>query len=503
MRALLSVYEKDGIVDFGRGLVDLGYEIIASGGTSRELAAHGVAHMSVEDVTGFAEMLDGRVKTLHPKVHAGILADRSKPQHLLDIESLGIETIDIVACNLYPFAGSPSIETIDVGGPSMIRAAGKNHTFVSVLVDSNDYEPVLKALAEGGSVDYETRRALAAKAFDHLSRYDRLISLWLGGKQEDALALDDEIAPVLMKKSSLRYGENPHQDGALYTRVGRPSWFESMVRHSGMELSYLNLFDADAAWRLVHELGDSPSAAIIKHANPCGVATSTVDISQAYSRAFECDPISAFGGIIALNRPVDMHLAQEMASNPKADVVIAPSYEDGVIEFLSKKRKNTRFLTGEPPEVPALQFRSIGDAILVQAPDTFVTTKEQWKVVTTAQPDPSRWEEIEMAWKVCAKTSSNAIVIVSEGAAIGIGAGQQNRLDSSRIAIAKAKEKVVGSVAASDAFFPFPDGMLTLAEAGVSIIISPGGSINDASVIEAANDAGVVLIFTGERHFRH
>ena len=501
MRALLSVYRKEGVVDLARELSTLGYELVASGGTSSALTEAGIAHLSVEEATGSPEMLDGRVKTLHPRIHGGILADRSKPTHMADLERMGIETIDVVVCNLYPFAETPSIETIDVGGPSMIRAAAKNHASVAVVVDPSDYQPLLEALRQG-EVSLAFRRRLAAKAFDHLSAYDRLISDWLAGDDEK---LPERIGLRLEKARGLRYGENPHQNGALYFSPARESWLRGLEQHSGMELSYLNLFDADAAWRLVHELAGTsrPAAVIVKHANPCGAAVSDAGISEAYRLAFEADPVSAFGGIVALNREVDADLAAELAANPKADVIIAPGYADGVVQMLAAKRKNTRLIEAPAPEEPGLQIRSLGNAFLVQEADRFLAEVSGWKVVTKVAPTAEQMRDLAMAWKVCARTGSNAIVVVKDEMAVGIGAGQQNRLDSARIATTKAGERVVGSSGASDAFFPFPDGMLALAEAGVAAIISPGGSINDSKVIEAADEAGVAMVFTGERHFKH
>ncbi|MDA8024932.1 MAG: bifunctional phosphoribosylaminoimidazolecarboxamide formyltransferase/IMP cyclohydrolase [Actinomycetota bacterium] len=497
LKALLSVYKKDGIVEFARGLIELGFEIIASGGTSIALDEANVSHVKVEDVTGFPEMLDGRVKTLHPKIHGGILANRDLQSHFKDLESAQIDTIDLVACNLYPFEENPGIETIDVGGPTMVRAAAKNHKHVFVVVDPKDYDEVLNQIGAGVD-DYEYKKKLAAKAFSHLSRYDSLIANWLS---------DDQFPPARMtlsleKSKSLRYGENPHQVGALYKIAGKTSWLDSMQLLSGIELSYLNIYDADAAWRLVHEFSDEPTVAIIKHANPSGFSISS-SAAESYRRAFDCDPVSAFGGIVAINRVVDLELAEAIVANPKADVVIAYGYSSEALALLSTKRKNTRFVQAEAPDAIEVQIRTLGGAALVQESDRFVSEMPSWRVVTSPNSMELNWKDIEVAWKVCARTSSNAIVIAKDRMAIGIGAGQQNRLDSSRIAIEKAGESVRGAVAASDAFFPFPDGMLTLANAGISTIVSPGGSINDEKVIEAANEVGVTLIFTGERHFKH
>ncbi len=503
MRALLSVYRKDGIVEFASALAELGYELVASGGTSATLDAAGIAHITVEEVTGFAEMLDGRVKTLHPRLHAGILADRSKPEHLDDLKRLDIAPIDVVVCNLYPFADRPSIETIDVGGPSMIRAAAKNYQAVTVVVENSDFSRVLEWLRKTGEVPTPLRRELAARAFDHLSRYDRLIADWLDVKDVNE-PLPERLHLDLDRAKLLRYGENPHQRGALYFLRGASSWLEGMTLHSGMELSYLNLFDADAAWRLVHELSiDSAAAVIVKHANPCGAAISAVSVADAYQRAFESDPISAFGGIVAINRIVDGQLADEIAANPKADVIIAPGYGDGVLEQLAAARKSTRVISASPPEIPSRSLRSLGGAYLLQEYDKFVVSESEWKLVTRVGVTDDQMRDLRVAWTVCARTSSNAIVLARDEMAVGIGAGQQNRLDSARIAISKAGKRTKGAVGASDAFFPFPDGLLALAEAGVSAVISPGGSIRDSEVIEAANQAGVAMVFTGERHFKH
>lgn len=502
MRALLSVFDKTGIVELAKDLIALGFELIASGGTSLALKNAGIEHLSVEDITGFSEMLDGRLKTLHPKLHGGILADRSKESHMADIEALGIAPIDIVVCNLYPFQSTPSIETIDVGGPSMIRAAAKNHASVCVVVTPSDYSAVVEELRDKGSISDTTKKHLAAGAFLLLSSYDMAIASWLNASSSDVLP--DDLSINLVKFQSLRYGENPHQSGALYTDVAQPSWLSSIELLSGLELSYLNIFDADAAWRLVNELGQhSPAVVIVKHANPCGVAIDERSIAHAYTKAFNCDPISAFGGIVALNQIVDHQTAVEILNNPKADVIIAPGFQAGVVDFLSSKRKNTRLIKADLPEVQSRSVRSVGSAFLIQEPDRFDVGMDSWRVVSKAKPTDNQLLDLDLAWKVCAKTSSNAIVIVKDLQAIGIGAGQQNRLDSSRIAIEKAGQNVKGSVGASDAFFPFPDGLMALANSGVAAVISPGGSINDQKVIAAADEVNLVMIMTGERHFKH
>lgn len=501
MRALISVYDKEGLVDFVSGLSDLGFELVASGGTSALLKSNGIAHKSVEEVTGAAEMLDGRVKTLHPNIHGAILADLDKESHRHDLESRSIVPFDLVVCNLYPFFDKPGIETIDVGGPTMIRAAAKNYAHVAVVVEPSDYETILAELSAKGKVSDPTRKALALKAFELTAKYDTAISNWLGddGSSE---SLPKRITITLEQAATLRYGENPHQVGARYRRAGVRTWWDEAKLLSGMELSYLNIFDTDAAWRFLHEFEGEPAVAIIKHANPCGFAIRDA-IEEAYEAAFASDPISAFGGIVAINRNVDISLADKILSHPKADVVIAPSYDEDALSKMSSKRKNTRLIAAPAPETNSLEIRTIGAGFLVQNNDTFKVKTEDFKVVSNTKLSRDQQIDVDIAWRLCARTSSNAIVIVKDKMALGIGAGQQNRLDSARIAVEKAGERVRGSVAASDAFFPFRDGLDALASAGVSVVVSPGGSIRDQEVIDAANEAGVVLIFTGERHFKH
>lgn len=501
MRALISVYYKEGLIDFVNQLSTLGCEFVASGGTSAVLAENGIAHQSVEDLTGAAEMLDGRVKTLHPVIHGAILADLDKPSHLEDLASRSIVPFDLVICNLYPFFERPSIETIDVGGPTMIRAAAKNHAHVAVVVDPSDYSDVVREIRQSGNVSAEKKRELALKAFHLTARYDSAIANWLGQAGSDEV-LTARMVLSLEKAASLRYGENPHQVGARYRQVGIPTWWDEAELLSGMELSYLNIFDADAAWRLLAEFEAGPAVAIVKHANPCGFAYGTT-IEDAYQRAFESDPISAFGGIVAINRKVEISLANQILANPKADLIIAPSYDSAALEVMSRKRKNTRLIAAPAPEQGGLSIRSIGTGFLVQDSDEFKMTPRDYKVVSAKQLPSEKALDVEIAWKLCARTNSNAIVIANDSMAVGVGAGQQNRLDSARIAVEKAGKRVAGSVAASDAFFPFRDGLDVLADAGVGVVISPGGSIRDQEVIDAANEKGIVLIFTGERHFRH
>jgi phosphoribosylaminoimidazolecarboxamide formyltransferase/IMP cyclohydrolase len=495
-RALLSVYDKTGLVDLARGLGDLGWELLSSGGTAQALTDAGIATTPVEEVTGSPEMLGGRVKTLHPKIHGGILADRSKAQHLADLEANGIAPIDLVVCNLYPFTSDPSIELIDVGGPTMVRAAAKNHAHVGVVVDPADYDGVLEELRADGSLSDDTRRRLALAAFAHTSAYDAAIVEWLS---------EDEALPAflnvpLVRAQSLRYGENPHQLGARYRRVGDHGWWDEAIQHGGKELSYLNLYDAEAAWRLVHDLGDDPAVVIVKHANPCGVALSA-DITEAYKEAHDCDPVSAFGGIVAINRPVPAALAEALAPI-FTEVVVAPSYEPDALAALTAK-KNLRVLEAPPPGKARFDLRSIDGGLLVQEPDRFDSTPASWKVVTKVVPTAEQWRDLELAWRVCAHVKSNAIVYAAGGRAVGIGAGQQNRVDSARIAATKAAGRAVGGACASDAYFPFRDGLDTAVEAGVATVVQPGGSIRDEEVIAAADEHGIAMVLTGERHFRH
>jgi phosphoribosylaminoimidazolecarboxamide formyltransferase / IMP cyclohydrolase len=517
VRALLSVYDKEGLVELAQGLSDLGWELVASGNTAAALAGAGIAHLSVADVTGSPEMLGGRVKTLHPKIHGGILADRDEPSHLADLEAQGIEAIDLVVSNLYPFSSDPSIELIDIGGPSMVRGAAKNHAHVGIVTLPGDYPVVLDELRRTGSLSDATRRRLARAAFAHTAAYDAAIVAWLdaggpapveGGDAEEA-ALGDVLAPTihltLERTSLLRYGENPHQRGARYRTAGAVSWWDDVHQHGGKELSYLNLFDGDAAWRLVHELSrdaGKPAVAIIKHANPCGAAVAD-SLVTAYERALECDVQSAFGGVVAIGGVVTDGLADAIAAGPQADVIIASSYEPAALEKLTARRKATRLLSGPAPEKAVRQLRSLGSSVLVQDIDEFVVPRADWTVVTARTPTEDEWGDLVLAWRVCGRTTSNAIAIVNNGQAVGVGAGQQSRVVAAEIAVRKAGEAAKGGAGASDAFFPFPDGLLVLAAAGVTAVVQPGGSVKDGEVIAAADEAGLAMVVTGERHFRH
>jgi len=501
MRALISVYDKAGVVDFGRSLHELGWEIVSSGGTAAALADAGVPVLSVEDVTGSPEMLDGRVKTLHPRIHGGILADRSKPEHLARLEELDIAPIDLVVSNLYPFRADPSVEQIDIGGPSMVRAAAKNFEAVGIVTTPADYDEVLGELSAAGSLSESTRRRLARAAFAHTAAYDAAIVNWL----DEGDPLPPTVHLALEKTDDLRYGENPHQAGARYRAIGESSWLDHVVQHEGLALSYLNLFDADAAWRVVHDLGNvsaSPAAAIIKHANPCGVAVAG-SLAEAYQNAYDCDSRSAFGGIVALNRVLDHATVDAIEKAAQADVIIAPGFESGAIERLRAKRKNTRVLEGPPPDAISVDLRQISGGWLAQNPHHFAADAESWNVVTERQPTAVEMADAAFAWRVCGHVTSNAIVLAKAGTAWGIGAGQQNRVESGQIAAAKADGRAAGGACASDAFYPFPDGIEAAASAGVSVIIQPGGAMGDDAVIDTANSLGLAMIFTGERHFKH
>jgi phosphoribosylaminoimidazolecarboxamide formyltransferase/IMP cyclohydrolase len=502
VKALLSAYDKSGIVDLAKGLVDLGWELVSSGGTAKTIADAGLPVRDVADLTGFPAMLGHRVVTLHPKVHGGLLADRDNPEHVADMQTHGIEPIDLVVVNLYPFRSDPSIELIDVGGPTMVRAAAKNHAHVGVVVDPADYDVVLDELRAGGSLTAATKRRLARKAFATTAAYDAAIVTWLDESSGEDDVLPPTVHLALERVQDLRYGENPHQTGARYRTIGTDSWWDHVEQHAGMALSYLNLFDADAAWALVHDLGERPAVAIIKHANPCGAAVADT-LADAYQRAFECDERSAFGGIVALNQPIDNATVERMVAAAQADVVIAPSYEPGVIEALQAKRKNTRLLSAPPPQIEKLQLRQLNGGFLVQDAHHFAAARKDWRVVTKRQPTDAEWTDAELAWRICGWVKSNSIVLVKDGTAYGIGAGQQNRVEAGQIAASKAAGRAAGGACASDAFYPFPDGIEAAADAGVAVIIQPGGSVGDEKNITRADELGVAMVFTSERHFLH
>jgi phosphoribosylaminoimidazolecarboxamide formyltransferase/IMP cyclohydrolase len=510
-RALLSVSDKTGIVDFARGLAGLGVELISTGGTASELAAAGLEVRAIDDLTGFPEIMDGRVKTLHPKLHAGLLAVRSDPEHVAAMAEHGAEPIDLVCVNLYPFERTAArrgvsdaevIENIDVGGPTMIRASAKNHAFVAVVVKPEAYDAVLEELRAGeGLLSMDTREALAADAFAYTARYDTAIARWFAERSEDFPPL---FVRAYEKVTDLSYGENPHQRAAYYQQVGSRMHLLSMVRqHQGRQLSYNNLFDLDAARRVVREF-EVPACVIVKHANPCGVAVGRTVI-EAYERAFACDPVSAFGGIIAVNRRLDRAAAEAIAGQ-FVEVLIAPDYDPGALEVMTE-RPNARVLQDEERRVPLTgdpAIRQVLGGLLVQDRDLDSEDRIEMQVVSERQPTEAEWSEMLFAWRVCKHVSSNAIVLTKDLATVGIGAGQMSRVDSVRLAVEKSRlDSLEGAALASDAFFPFADGPELAIRAGIGLIIQPGGSRNDPSVVEAADAAGIVMVFTSRRHFRH
>lgn len=508
-RALLSVYDKTGAVELAAGLAGLGWELLSSGGTARALAAAGLEVTDTAEYTGAPPMLGHRVVTLHPKIHGGILADRSDPEHLAEMERYGVDPIDLVVVNFYPFGVAPGVETIDVGGPALVRAAAKNHAHVGVVVDPADYGPVLGELRAEGRLSDETRRRLARTAFARTAAFDAEVAGWLDAAGGEGPALfPPTIHLTLERAEMLRYGENPGQPGARYRRAGAEGsaggggdWWDAAVQLGGMPLSYLNLLDAGAAWALVHELGGRPAAAVIKHAGPCG-AVAADDLSTAVRRAVECDPRAAFGGVVALNRTVDAAAAAVIEGAPQADVVIAPGYADGAAERIKSRRANTRILAAPPPGSPARTLRQIEGGWLAQAAPGPAAGRGTWRTVTRRRPDGLE-DDAEFAWAVCGRAASNAAVMAKDGAAWGIGSGQQDRVGAVDAAAARARGRAAGGVCASDGFFPFPDGVESAARAGVSLVIQPGGSVNDAAVIEAADRLGLAMVFTGERRFRH
>jgi phosphoribosylaminoimidazolecarboxamide formyltransferase/IMP cyclohydrolase len=500
-RALLSVFDKTGIEDLARALHELGVELVSSGGTATAIAAAGVPVTNVGDVTGVPEMLDHRVVTLHPRVHGGLLADLGNPQHRADLEQHGITPIELVVSNLYPFREKPSIDTIDIGGPAMTRAAAKNHEWVTIVTGVDQYEPLIAELrANDGTVGDDTRRAFAIEAFARTAAYDAAIVQWLQG--EDDPLPKHLVVPLERTDDELRYGENPHQRAARYREIGAPGFWDSAVKHGDFALSYLNFYDAEAAWRLAHDLGSGPACAIVKHANPCGVGVAD-SLAEAYRLALECDDKSAFGGIVAFNHVVDDATVEKMIPAPQADVVIAPGYAPGVVDRLLAKRRRTRVLEAQPPERPVRNFRQSSGGFLVQVPDHFAATRETWRVVTKLQPTDEQWRDLELAWRICAYVKSNAVVLVAGGQAVGIGAGQQSRVDAAEIAARKAAGRAKGGASATDGFYPFPDGVEAAAAAGVAVLAQPGGSTNDDAAIATADELGMAMVLTGERHFNH
>ncbi len=521
-RALLSVSDKSGLIKFGQFLERQGVEILSTGGTAKALAEAGVAVTEVSDHTGFPEMMDGRVKTLHPKIHGGLLALRNNEAHVKAMTDHDISAIDLLVVNLYPFEETVEkgsdfatcIENIDIGGPAMIRSASKNHSFVTVVVETSDYEAVMASMLENdGATSAELRRRLAATAFARTGSYDAAISAWFAEQQGETYP--DRINITASRQQILRYGENPHQDAAFYVTRNERAGIATARQLQGKELSYNNLNDTDAAFELVSEFDpeSSPAVAIIKHANPCGVAKAAT-MSEAYKRALICDPTSAFGGIIALNGTLDEATATEIAK-VFTEVVIAPDANGAALELLSSKKNLRLLLTGglADPRAAGQTLKSVAGGYLLQGRDNGKITMEDLKVVTEREPTEQELKDLLFAFTVCKHVKSNAIIYVKDGATVGIGAGQMSRLDSARVAVRKSEDAseaaglsqvmTKGSVVASDAFFPFADGLISAAEAGVTAVIQPGGSLRDDEVIAAANERGLAMVMTGMRHFRH
>ncbi|MCC7146889.1 MAG: bifunctional phosphoribosylaminoimidazolecarboxamide formyltransferase/IMP cyclohydrolase [Phycisphaeraceae bacterium] len=519
-RALISVSDKTDLVPFARRLAQMGVEIISTGGTAKALAEAGLKVIPIDQVTGFPEIMDGRVKTLHPKVHGGLLAVRDNPEHQAAMRQHGIEPIDLVCVNLYPFektaakagvAEEAVIEQIDIGGPSMVRSAAKNHAFVAVVTSPSQYDRVSGELAENsGATSMELRRWLAGAAFAHTAAYDTAIASWMGARRvskfPDPLVLRLERVPV-----ELRYGENPHQAGAVYAD---PSWSETSIvgakQLHGIPLSFCNLYDADGALELVKEIDPAQyaAAAVIKHANPCGFAVAG-DLPTAFAKAYEGDPLAAFGGIIALNRTVDRATAERItAVKHKLDVILAPAYEAEALNLLRERWKNTRLLevgpiAGATTRAERVVYKQITGGMLAQDRDVAVMDPGQWKHVAGPAPTPADLLDMKLAMTAVKHIKSNAVCLVKDGMLVGAGAGQMDRLASCRLAVEKAGERAEGSAAASDAFFPFRDGPDILIEAGIKRIVQPGGSVKDEDTIAACREAGVTMVFTGMRHFRH
>ena len=514
MRAIVSVSDKAGVTDFAKDLSQLGFEIFSTGGTKKALAEAKVPVKSISEITGFPEILDGRVKTLHPMVHGGLLAKRNLPAHMAELAENKIELIDLVAVNLYPFVQTVSregvtldeaLENIDIGGPTLIRAAAKNFPNVIVVVDPADYQPVAEKLRQG-DLPLAERKRLAQKAFQHVAVYDTAISHYL---KQDMEGFADEMTIALKKRYGLRYGENPHQTAAFYAEQeaggGQDTGITWAKQLGGKELSFNNILDADAAWGAVIDF-TAPTVAIIKHTNPCGLASHD-DIAEAYRRAFSGDPVAAFGGIVAVNRAIDPATAEEMKS-VFYEIVIAPEYEDKALEVL-KRKKNLRILVAELPPgydtAPAgyLDFRRVKGGFLVQSSDSLPEDSINLKMVTKRKPTKAEAEDLLFAWRAVKHVKSNAIVLAKDKTLLGMGAGQPSRIVSAQIAREKAGEKTPGSVLASDAMFPFPDVVEAAAAAGVTAIIQPGGSIRDEDSIKAADKHNIAMVFTGVRHFRH
>ena len=514
-RAIVSVSDKSGIISFTKGLTQMGVEILSTGGTAKTLREQGISVTDISDYTGFPEMLDGRVKTLHPKVHGGLLGQRSRPEHVQKMKEHGILPMDLVAVNLYPFEATvakegcsleEAIENIDIGGPTMLRSAAKNYPDVTVLVDPKDYDPILSELKERGEISIETNFRLAKKVFQHTARYDGTISNYLGQieKGKKVHEFPETFTFQVKKAQELRYGENPHQRAAFYQEylLTEPS-VSNAAQIQGKELSFNNILDLDSAFETVKEFEEAATV-IIKHNNPCGAAISNRSLGDAYRKARDCDPVSAFGGVVGFNRMVDAETAKEMAQI-FLEAIIAPGFDPEALEVL-KMKKDLRILQS-PPLTHFLQkgydLRKVVGGLLVQDRDLGRVSMDQWRVVTKREPTEEEKRAMAFGWKVAKHVKSNAIVLVREDRTIGIGAGQMSRVDSTRLAVMKAQSSTKGTVLASDAMFPFRDGVDTGAEAGATAIIQPGGSIRDDEVIAAADEYNIAMVFTGMRHFRH
>ncbi|MBP2365909.1 bifunctional phosphoribosylaminoimidazolecarboxamide formyltransferase/IMP cyclohydrolase [Pseudonocardia parietis] len=511
-RALISVYDKAGLLDLATGLHAAGVEIVSTGSTAQRIADAGVPVTAVEEVTGFPECFDGRVKTLHPRVHAGLLADTRKDEHVAQLEQLNIAPFDLLVSNLYPFretvasgaSRDEAVEQIDIGGPAMVRASAKNHESVAVIVDPARYGWVLEQVAAGGFAVGDRRR-LAADAFRHTAAYDVSVATWMGEQfpADDAGTTPEWFGATWTRERSLRYGENPHQAAALYSDGGATGLAGAEQLH-GKEMSYNNYVDADAAWRAAHDHGDVPTVAVIKHANPCGIAVGT-DVAEAHRKAHATDPVSAFGGVIAVNREVSVEAAEQIAEI-FTEVVVAPSYADGALEALQRK-KNVRVLR-IPGEVArgGIELRPISGGLLAQQRDLVDADGDDpaaWKLVTGDPVSPETLSDLAFAWRACRAVKSNAILLAHDGAAVGVGMGQVNRVDAAKLAVERAGDRARGAVVASDAFFPFPDGLEVLLEAGIAAVVQPGGSVRDELVVAACAKAGVPMYLTGTRHFAH
>ena len=505
-RALISVYNKDRLVEIGTALHAAGVEILSTGSTSKTLIEAAIPVTEVSQYTDFPEIMDGRVKSLHPRIHAGILADQNNPEHMGEIAGLDISPFDLVILNLYPFTQTiasgasyqESIEQIDIGGPAMLRGAAKNHGSVAVISDPNQYDQLLSAISGGGFTEAE-RRQLALVAFRTTAEYDLAIATWLA--ESDSKELPDWFGKIWNRKSSLRYGENPHQNAAIYAESN--SGVVNAQQLHGKEMSFNNYTDADAAWRAVRDHKD-PAVAIMKHANPCGIAVCALGVAVAYQHAHECDPVSAFGGVVAANRKVDLAMAEPL-SKVFTEVLIAPDYDQDALELLMKK-PSLRILKVKESSIEAFELRPVSGGVLLQQSDLIDAigdSPQNWQQVCGEKVDVQTMKDLEFAWRSIRSVKSNAIVLASMTTAVGIGMGQVSRVDSARLAVARAGARAKGSVAASDAFFPFADGLQILIDAGVTAVVQPGGSVRDEEVIAAAKAAGIAMFFTNTRHFSH